>query len=257
MSEFDCIIQIETVKNVQTIKGGERMLLEERLDEIVKIVNERGSISNQELVKMFGASESTIRRDITTLANDNRVIRVHGGAMSVVSGGGMEDSEVSARRIQNSEGDLVYIDAGTTTEYMIEYITAKDATFVTNALSHAVGLARKGFKVYIIGGLIKSVTEAIIDSEAIISLSKYNFTKGFFGTNGLSSDRGFTTPDVREADIKNFAMRRCAKKFVLCDSSKFNKISKATFAAGSDITVISDKITENIKGYNIKEAAQL
>ena len=34
------------------------MLLEERLDEIVKIVNERGSISNQELVKMFGASES-------------------------------------------------------------------------------------------------------------------------------------------------------------------------------------------------------
>ena len=85
MSEFDCIIQIETVKNVQTIKGGERMLLEERLDEIVKIVNERGSISNQELVKMFGASESTIRRDITTLANDNRVIRVHGGAMSVVS----------------------------------------------------------------------------------------------------------------------------------------------------------------------------
>ena len=266
MSGFDCIIQIETVKNVQMIKGGERMLLEERLDEIVKIVNERGSISNQELVKMLGASESTIRRDITTLANDNRVIRVHGGAMSVVSGGGMEDSEVSARRIQNSDekikiakyaaslindGDLVYIDAGTTTEYMIEYITAKDATFVTNALSHAVGLARKGFKVYIIGGLIKSVTEAIIDSEAIISLSKYNFTKGFFGTNGLSSDRGFTTPDVREADIKNFAMRRCAKKFVLCDSSKFNKISKATFAAGSDITVLTDKITENIKGYNI------
>ena len=103
MNEFDYIIQIETVKNVQTIKGGERMLLEERLDEIVKIVNERGSISNQELVKMFGASESTIRRDITTLANDNRVIRVHGGAMSVVSGGGMEDSEVSARRIQNSD----------------------------------------------------------------------------------------------------------------------------------------------------------
>jgi len=112
------------------------MLLEERLDEIVKIVNERGSISNQELVKMLGASESTIRRDITTLANDNRVIRVHGGAMSVVSGGGMEDSEVSARRIQNSDekikiakyaaslindGDLVYIDAGTTTEYMIVY----------------------------------------------------------------------------------------------------------------------------------------
>ena len=38
MSEFDCIIQIETVKNVQTIKGGERMLLEERLDEEVYLI---------------------------------------------------------------------------------------------------------------------------------------------------------------------------------------------------------------------------
>ena len=41
MNEFDCIIQIETVKNVQTIKGGERMLLEERLDEIVKSLQEK------------------------------------------------------------------------------------------------------------------------------------------------------------------------------------------------------------------------
>ena len=48
MSEFDCIIQIETVKNVQTIKGGERMLLEERLDEIVKIVNGRVYHTNRE-----------------------------------------------------------------------------------------------------------------------------------------------------------------------------------------------------------------
>ena len=233
------------------------MLLEERLDEIVKIVNERGSISNQELVKMLGASESTIRRDITTLANDNRVIRVHGGAMSVVSGGGMEDSEVSARRIQNSDekikiakyaaslindGDLVYIDAGTTTEYMIEYITAKDATFVTNALSHAVGLARKGFKVYIIGGLIKSVTEAIIDSEAIISLSKYNFTKGFFGTNGIGKTAGYTTPDIREASLKRCAAQQSRETYILGDSKKFNRMSAVSFCDFYDATVITEEI---------------
>ena len=50
MNEFDYIIQIETVKNVQTIKGGERMLLEERLDEIVKIVYDRGCRCNEEWV---------------------------------------------------------------------------------------------------------------------------------------------------------------------------------------------------------------
>lgn len=249
------------------------MLSEERMEEIVRIVNERGSITNQELVQLTGASESTIRRDITSLADDNRIIRVHGGAMSVTnSTAGMEDSDISARRAQNGEekkkiakyaaqlitnNDLVYIDAGTTTEYMIEYITAFGATFVTNALSHAVQLAKRGFNVYIIGGQIKSITEAIIDSEAIISLAKYNFTKGFFGTNGINRERGLTTPDVREADIKKFAMSRCNKKIVLCDSSKFDKISKATFSSLQDVTVVTEKKSEKFKGYNIKEASDV
>lgn len=245
------------------------MLSEERLEEITRLVNERGSITNQELVQLLGASESTIRRDITALAEDNRIVRVHGGAMSVNSGVSAEDSDISARRALYGEekrqigkyaaslinnGDLVYIDAGTTTEYMIDYITASGATFVTNALSHAVQLAKRGFNVYIIGGQIKSITEAIIDSEAIISLAKYNFTKGFFGTNGVSNDRGLTTPDVREADIKKFAMSQCAKKYVLCDSSKFNTISKATFAMPGEVTVITEKMPENFKRYKIKEA---
>lgn len=248
------------------------MLTEERFDEITRLVNERGSITNHELVKLLNVSESTIRRDITALADDNRVIRVHGGAMSVNSGVSMEDSDINARRAQCGEekkqiakyaaslinnGELVYIDAGTTTEYMIDYITAAGATFVTNALSHAVKLAKRGFNVYIIGGQIKSITEAIIDSEAIISLTKYNFTKGFFGTNGVSRDRGLTTPDVREADIKKFAMSRCAKKYVLCDSSKFNKVSKATFAMPGEVTVITEKMPENFRGYKIKEANEL
>lgn len=245
------------------------MLYKERLDEIVRIINERGSIANQELVEMLNVSESTIRRDITALADENRIIREHGGAMSVNSGVSIEDSDVNARRAQNGDkkraiakfaasminnNDLVYIDAGTTTEYMIEYLTAFGATFVTNALSHAVQLAKRGFNVYIIGGQIKSITEAIIDSEAIISLSKYNFTKGFFGTNGINVERGLTTPDVREADIKKFAMSRCVEKYVLCDSEKFNRISKVTFSDLSDVTVITDKKPKIFKGYNIREA---
>jgi DeoR family fructose operon transcriptional repressor len=132
---------------------------------------------------------------------------------------------------------------------------------VTNALSHAVRLAKRGFNVYIIGGQIKSITEAIIDSEAIISLTKYNFTKGFFGTNGINIGSGLTTPDVREADIKKFAMSRCAKKYVLCDSSKFNKISKATFAMPGDVTIITDKTPDDFKDYfkdyKIKEAQNI
>ncbi|MBQ2664891.1 MAG: DeoR/GlpR transcriptional regulator [Clostridia bacterium] len=248
------------------------MLPGERCEEILRIINERGSISNQELVALTGASESTIRRDITALADENRIMRVHGGAMSLNSGIRMEDKDVGARRAENGDekriigmyaaslienGDLVYIDAGTTTEYMIDYITAVGVTFVTNALTHAVRLAQRGFNAYILGGQVKSVTEAIIDSEAIISLSKYNFTKGFFGTNGVSLKRGFTTPDVREADVKKYAMSRCFEPYILCDASKFGKVSRVTFASGGDAAVITEKIPEGYGAFDIREAGKI
>lgn len=248
------------------------MLPEERLEEVLRIIDERGSISNQELVALTGASESTIRRDITALADENRILRVHGGAMSIGSGIRMDDKDVGARRAENGEekkqigmyaaslienGDLVYIDAGTTTEYMIDYITAKGVAFVTNALTHAVRLAQRGFNAYILGGQVKSVTEAIVDSEAIISLSKYNFTKGFFGTNGASRGRGFTTPDVREADVKKYALSRCLEGYILCDSSKFGKISRVTFAQSGDAVVITEKIPEGYSAFDIKEACRV
>lgn len=246
------------------------MLLEERLDEIVRIVNERGSVTNQELMELFKVSESTVRRDVTLLAADNRIVRAYGGAMSVNPESiNTEDSDVNERRQEKREekiriaaaaaalindNDLVYIDAGTTTEYMIDYISASGATFVTNAVTHAIQLAKRRLNVYIIGGQLKSITEAIIDSEAIISLSKYNFTKGFFGVNGISRERGLTTPDIREANVKSFAMSRCIERYALCDSGKFNKVSKITFADHSKVTVITDKLPEGFGEFNIMEA---
>lgn len=246
------------------------MLADERLDETLRLINENGSMTSRELVKILNVSESTVRRDITQLAEENKIIRVHGGAMSCasqsVSG---EDSDINARRVENGEekrvigkyaasliknNDLVYIDAGTTTEYMIEHITASGAVFVTNALSHALLLAKKGFSVYIIGGKIKSITEAIVDSEAIVSLTKYNFTKGFFGTNGVSASGNLTTPDIQEADVKRYAINRCQERFVLCDSSKFNKVSRVTFATKSDAKIITERIPDKFRGFNIKEA---
>lgn len=246
------------------------MLLEERLDQICQIVNERGSVTTRELVELLEVSEATIRRDITTLAEQNRIIRAHGGIMAHnAANASLEDSKVSTRRSENREekikigkvaaslinnNDFVYLDAGTSTEYMIDHITAYGAVFVTNALTNAVQLAKRGFTVYIIGGQVKSITEAIIDAEAAESLGKYNFTKGFFGTNGVSEKQGFTTPDIREASIKSLAMSRCAECYVLCDSSKFNKVSKVTFGNERSATIITSKKAAGFEKYNTMEA---
>ena len=88
------------------------------------------------------------------------------------------------------DSDFVYIDAGTTTGCMLEFLTETKAVFVTNAVEHARKLAAQGNKVFLVGGELKGSTEAVIGSQAIEMLMRYHFTKGFFGTNGITRTPG-------------------------------------------------------------------
>ena len=112
--------------------------------------------------------------------------------------------------------DFIYIDAGTTTAAMIPFITEHSAVYVTNAVAHGLELARRGFRVNLIGGEIRTPTEAIVGSAACEELRSYNFTKCFMGTNGADPDSGFTTPDIGEAAIKGRAMAQSRQRYILC-----------------------------------------
>lgn len=230
------------------------MLIEKRFREILEIVNREKSVTVQELMNVLDASESTIRRDLNTLDSEGKLVKVHGGAVAVESVFSGTDSEVGVRQELYpaekaaiaeyaasliEDGDFVYIDAGTTTEKLIDYLNVKNAVFVTNSWLNAKKLARRGFVSYILGGEFKSNTEVVVGAEALDGLLKYNFTKGFFGTNGITRKEGFSTPDVKEAAVKKKAMGRCAVRYVLADSSKFSKISPVTFASFSEAEVIT------------------
>lgn len=239
------------------------MLAEERFSEILRLVNEKSTITVQELTEILDTSESTIRRDLTTLHKRGSLIKVHGGATAVNLGSMTRDASVSIRRDMNisekvhigkyaamlvEQDDFIYVDAGTSTDLMIDYITNSDAVYVTNAIGHAQKLLKKGFKVFLLGGELKETTEAIVGAEAIESLKKYNFTKGFFGTNGIHTDCGLTTPDITEALVKEKAMKQCKERYVLADSTKFNQISAVTFAGFEDGTIITTKLKDRSFG---------
>ncbi len=117
----------------------------------------------------------------------------------------------------------------------------KRVVFVTNALSHARRLSEAGYTVYVPGGRFKVSTEAIVGEEAVKSLQKYNFTKGFWGTNGVSQKAGFTTPDLREAMVKRVSMEHCAKRYILCDPSKFSQISCVKYGDLVNADIITTK----------------
>ena len=244
------------------------MLTEERFGVILSILESRGSITVTELMKELRSSESTVRRDLNTLDEEGLLTKVRGGAISKRPFS-TRDDEVKLRRERNTDekltigkyaaslirkNDFVYVDAGTSTDLMLDYVTERGAVYVTNAVSHAMKLAGLGCTVFLIGGEFKHTTEAIVGEEAIVSLEKYNFTKGFFGTNGITKKNGFTTPEVKEAMVKRKAMESCKSCYVLADESKFGEISAISFGDLEDATIITNKIPKGfLQVKNIKE----
>lgn len=236
------------------------MLTQDRQSKILSILNEQGSVTVSRLTEILSASESTIRRDLTSLASEGKLNKVHGGATAlnqefVRFEDNIEDkltkhtdekiriAEYAARQIQDD--DFVFIDAGTSILLMTSYLKNSKATFVTNGVDHAKQLAKNGCNTIVLGGLLKQSTEAIIGLVAATNLQKYSFTKAFIGTNGISEKQGFTTPDTEEAMLKAVAIERSFITYILADSSKFDKVSAVTFASIDSACIVTDKCYNN------------
>lgn len=193
------------------------MLTEQRYEIILKLLEEKNSITVAEVKDLLNTSESTVRRDITALHNAGKLVKVFGGAVACDRTVITHEPTVEQKAEVNVEAkqlvaakaaaliqpeDFVYLDAGTTTASMLSFLTEKSAIFVTNAVAHAKTLAAAGFRVYLVGGELKGSTEAVVGNQALMNLQSYHFTKGFFGTNGISRQSGLTTPDMNEAMVK-------------------------------------------------------
>ena len=236
------------------------MLTQERYQAILSIVNDKNAVTVAELAQMLNTSESTIRRDLTALDEIGKIRKVFGGATSVTQSVGMLEDNVSDREhlmyeekteigrycaTLINDTDFVYIDSGTTTSRMIDFIDNSKATYVTNGITHARKLIQKGLNTYIVGGKIKPLTEAVVGAEGISNLRTLNFSKAFMGTNGIDLNAGFTTPDLDEARIKEAAIKAAYMAFVLADHSKFRRVFSVTFAPLRQCCIITDKMPDN------------
>ena len=235
------------------------MLARERQDIIIRLVRERGSVTTSELMAMLGASESTVRRDLEILDKQHQLSRVRGGATATISRARLivHDASVAQKRDVNTVAkraigtraaalvgpdDFVYIDAGTSTMQLAEAITQTEATYFTNSIPHAQLLLAKGCKTYLPGGMVKPLTEALVGEATIASLENLHFTLGFWGTNGISREAGFTTPEYSEAKVKEVSMVHTLRRYVLADQSKFDQVSLVTFASFEDATILTDQL---------------
>ena len=235
------------------------MLAEERFRIILETIAKKGAVSVTQLCETMDISEATARRDLNTLARQGKLAKVHGGAVAIDRQFESEEPSVAAKaRLQVEEkdriaryaaaqvhdDDLVFLDAGTTVLRMVEYLGKSKATFVTTGISCARRLVKKGLRAYVIGGLLKPGTEAIVGGAALDAMQNYNFTKAFIGTNGIAKEQGLTTPDTEEACIKAKAVEKAYMTYALADSSKFGKVAAVTICGLDKVCILTDRLPD-------------
>ncbi len=239
-------------------------MVNERQKKILNLLEERGSLSLHELIDYCEVSEATIRRDLTSLEEKNLLYRTHGGAMKRTSARGSEigveakrteflpeKKEVAKYLCKNvvQSGQTIYLDAGTSTYEMIDYLRDRKITVVTNSTYHLSRLINNKIHTIILGGTLKHSTQAVIGHTAVEQLKNYSFDMCFVGCNGIDENFGITTADENEAFIKNAAIKNSKRKYVLADKSKFDHRKFHKFADLEEVTIVSYDVPKTYERY--------
>lgn len=229
------------------------MYAAERHQEIARLARRDGRVDVAALAELLRVTTETVRRDLTVLERQGLLRRVHGGALPVArlrfEPGVAERAEtmtVEKERIAAAalhhlpQGGSVLLDAGTTTIRLAELMPDdRELTVVTNALPIAMALtSRPLLTVLTVGGRVRGRTLAHVDRWALHSLSEISVDVAFMATNGISLERGLTTPDPAEATVKEAMVAAARRVVLLADHTKVGNDQFCRFAQVHDVDVL-------------------
>jgi DeoR family fructose operon transcriptional repressor len=228
---------------------------EERQQAIATLVGERGRVAVTAVAEQFGVTTETVRRDLAVLERAGMLRRVHGGAvpagaLTLVEPGLGErhGTRSEAKRaiaaaaldlLPGSEGSVA-LDGGTTTAALAELLPGdRRLLAVTSSVPIAARLAASpGISLHVLGGRVRGVTQCAVGESTVRALGDLRVDVAFLGTNGISPQHGFTTPDDAEAAVKRAMVRAGQRVVVLADSSKLDREHLVRFAAPEDVDVL-------------------
>jgi DeoR family L-fucose operon activator len=231
------------------------MLVHERYDKIVQLVNERGSIRVTELSDLCLVTEETIRRDLDRLEQAGRLRRSHGGAVSVKD----QQPEIPyfEREITHAEEkrriaeaavkliqpkDRILLDASSTAWYMAASMPDIPLTVLTNSIKVAMELSSKEkIEVISTGGILASRSLSYVGPLAERSLDAYHVDKAFFSCKGVHLERGISESNELQARIKHKMVGMADQVILLADSSKFGV---QAFTHVADLSAVDTIITD-------------
>ncbi|WP_234734452.1 DeoR/GlpR family DNA-binding transcription regulator [Tellurirhabdus bombi] len=228
-------------------------LKDERKDLIIRQINLHTRVSLGDLASSLNVSEDTVRRDVNDLAEEGKLIKIRGGAMSkayhhtsnLQETYSHHNKKVIAEKAVKllHDGMLVLIGGGTTIREFIKLIPHElKATFITvNPLTAVELLDKPNLEIIMVGGQISRYSQMSVGGEVYQRLSELRVDLCIMGTNALDAREGLTDSDWETVQAKKAMIRATAKVAVLAISEKMNSVMRMKVA---DLDQIDYLITE-------------
>ena len=228
------------------------MKVEKRRDEIVGLLTRKGHATVQGVADALGMTPQTIRRDLTVLAQENKVVRYHGGASLLA---GIEYTSFEARqnisfgrktRIGAAcaalipDNVVVMINSGTTTAAVAWALDGHNGLrIITDSVKISDEI--KGFSgidVMVPGGRVRASDGAIVGHKAIEFISQFRPDFAIIGAAAIARDGSLLDYDIAEVSVVR-AMMAHARNVILCaDSEKFQKMAPVRIAGLAEVDVL-------------------
>src|SRR5246127_2432711 len=221
-----------------------------RRQQTVNLLEETGTLNVGELADRFGVSVVTIRKDLDELEAEGLLERTFGGAvfshrsrfnksfLHRTMEHRQEKHAIAAAALEYVQnGDTIILDAGTTTLALAQLLKrhVKSVFIITCSVPAALELSSAGYDILLLGGMIRNKSLALLGRETLWMLDRYRADKAFLGSSGFTIEKGHTTPNPDDAQIKEAIMRVSLEKYVLVDSSKFGDQCLTRFAHLRDV----------------------
>lgn len=243
----------------------------ERQEQICSLLQEQGDLSVVDLAEHFGVSEMTIRRDLKALAALGLIQREHGRALYPQTSpsqahfqarlGEAEREKTLIGRLAAelvSEGDSIILDAGTTTLTLAQALTKK-CVVITNSLPIAGILgSRSEMTVLITGGEVRETSKALVGPITRANFTGLNADKLFLATTGASIERGLSTDNMLESEVKQEMLKAAKQVILVAHSGKIGQVYYHTFAHWDKIDMLvtdsrlSDETRQELENLGVK-----
>lgn len=232
-----------------------------RREQIIRALQEKGSVQVLDLIKRFDVSGVTIRKDLRFLESQGVATRSYGGA--ILNDNGIFNTEVTIDRKQNlhssekvnigkaaaalvKSGESIILDSGSTTLQIARHLNGTDGiTIVTNGLNIVNELAQsEQNNVMLLGGTLRHKNMSFFGSCAEHTLKDLHVDKLFLGVDGFHMVRGITTHFEAEAILNRLMCKAATEIIVVTDSSKFGHmcLHKIHESAGVDKIITDNRI---------------